>query len=158
MTPAGRLIGFAFIILALAGGTVWMTRESLRSREVPQDVGLRWLKDEYHLDDTAFARIRALHRDYFSQCTKMCRQLDAADRPLLWRARLRDRQNTDITDELNKEQALCGDCEKAATDHLHQVAALMSPEQGRRFLNDILPILQQQRREHDRRVSSSLRR
>lgn len=158
MTPAGRLIGFAFITLALAGGTVWLTRESLRSRKIPQDVGLRWLKDEYHLDDTAFERISTLHRDYFKQCTKMCRQLNAADRPLLWRARLRDQQDADITDELNKEQALCGDCEKAATDHLHQVAAHMSPEQGRRFLNDILPILQQQRREHDRRVSSSLRR
>ncbi len=34
----------------------------------------------------------------------------------------------------------------------------MPSEQGERFLDDILPILQQQRREHDRRVSSSIRR
>lgn len=158
MTPAGRLIGFAFITLALAGAAMWITRESLRSHESPQEVGLRWLKDEYHLDDATFERVSTLHRDYFMKCTKMCRQLDAADRPLLWRARHRNRQPGSIDDQLSKEQALCGDCEKAATDHLNQVAALMPPEQGKRFLDDILPILQQQRREHDRRVSSSIRR
>jgi polyhydroxyalkanoate synthesis regulator phasin len=38
------------------------------------------------------------------------------------------------------------------------VAALMPPAEGKRFLDDILPALQQQRREHERRVSSSLRR
>jgi hypothetical protein len=38
------------------------------------------------------------------------------------------------------------------------VAALMPAHQGRRFLSDILPVLKEQRREHDRRVSSSLSR
>jgi hypothetical protein len=127
-------------------------------RANPQEVGLRWLKDEYHLDDATFRARQHPASDYFMQCTKMCRQLDDADRPLLWRARQRNRQPGDLDDQLSKEQSLCGDCEKAATDHLRQVAAFMPPEQGKRFLDDILPILQQQRREHDRRVSSSIRR
>ncbi|MBE7496818.1 MAG: hypothetical protein HS117_17895 [Verrucomicrobiaceae bacterium] len=158
MTPAGRLIGFVLVTAAIAAIALWITRESLRSRESPQDVGLRWLKDEYHLDDVAFERVSALHRDYFQQCDKMCRQIDEADRPLLWRARHRERKTGEIDAQLVKEQAICADCETAATEHLRQVAALMPPEQGKRFLDDILPILQQQRREHDRRVSSSIRR
>ena len=158
MTPAGRLIGFAMLTAAIAAISLWTTRESLRSRESPQDVGLRWLKDEYHLGDAAFERVSILHRDYFQQCDKMCRQIDAAGRPLLWRSRHRGSKTGQLDAQFNKEQAICADCEKAATDHLNQVAALMPPEQGKRFLDDILPILQQQRREHDRRVSSSIRR
>lgn len=158
MTPAGRLVGFALITFIIATLALWATRESLRSRESPQDVGLRWLKAEYHLDDATFERVSALHRDYFQQCDKMCRQIDAADRPLLWRARHQVRKAGEIDSQFVKEQAICADCEKAATDHLKQVAALMPPDQGKRFLDDILPILQQQRREHDRRVSSSIRR
>ncbi len=158
MTPAGRLIGFALIAAALAAVSLWITRESLRARESPQEIGLRWLKEEYLLDDAAFDRISALHHDYFTQCTKMCRQIAAATRPLLWRARHRSRQYGDVDAQLSQEQALCGDCEKAAVQHLQQVAALMPPAEGKRFLDDILPALQQQRREHERRVSSSLRR
>jgi hypothetical protein len=158
MTPIGRLLGFAFLTAAIAALTLWVTRESLRSRESPHDVGLRWLKDEYHLDDAAFERISSLHRDYFQQCDKMCRQIDAADRPLLWRARHQVRKTGEIDAQLVKERAICADCETAAIKHLRQVADLMPPEQGKRFLDDILPILQQQRREHDRRVSSSIRR
>jgi hypothetical protein len=158
MTPAGRLTGFALLTVAIAAVALWATRESLRSRESPQDVGLRWLKDEYHLDDATFLRVSTLHREYFQQCDKMCRQIVATDRPLLWRARHQTRKAGEIDAQLVKGQAICADCEKAATEHLRQVAALMPPDQGKRFLEDILPSLHQQRREHDRRVSSSIRR
>ncbi len=158
MTPAGRLLGFAFITAAIAAMALWVTRESLRPRESAQEVGLRWLKDEYHLDEQTFERVSTLHRDYFLKCDKMCHQIAAADRPLLWRTRQRGRQTGDLNAKFNEEQALCGDCEKATTDHLRQVATLMQPPEAERFLEDILPILHQQRLEHDRRVSSSLRR
>lgn len=158
MIPAGRLIGFALIAAALAALSLWITRESLRPRESPQEIGLRWLKEEYLLDAAAFGRIRALHDEYFTQCTKMCRQIEAAARPLLWRARHRSREYGDVGFQLSQEQALCGDCEKAAVQHLQQVAVLMPPAEGKRFLDDVLPALQQQRREHERLVSSSLRR
>jgi hypothetical protein len=158
MIPAGRLIGFALIAAALAALSLWITRESLRPRESPQEIGLRWLKEEYLLDAAAFGRIRALHDEYFTQCTKMCRQIAAAARPLLWRARHRSREYGDVGVQLSLEQALCGDCEKAAVQHLQQVAVLMPPAEGKRFLDDVLPALQQQRREHERLVSSSLRR
>jgi hypothetical protein len=156
MIPAGRLIGFALIATALAALSLWITRESLRPRESPQEIGLRWLKEEYLLDAAAFGRIRALHDEYFTQCTKMCRQIAAAARPLLWRARHRSREYGDVGVQLSQEQALCGDCEKAAVQHLQQVAVLMPPAEGKRFLDDVLPALQQQRREHERLVSSSL--
>jgi hypothetical protein len=158
MTPAGRIVTFAFLTAAAALTALWATRESLRPREHPQQVGLRWLKDEYHLDDATFEKVSMLHRDYFRQCDKMCRQIDEADRPLLWRARGQKRLPEEIATQLARDQSVCADCEKAATAHLQQVAALMPAEQGRRFLNEILPVMQQQRREHDANLSSSIRR
>lgn len=158
MTPAGRIAAFVFLTAAAAGAALWATRESLRPRENPQEVGLRWLKDEYHLDDATFDRVSALHRDYFRQCDKMCRQIDEADRPLLWRARYRTRQPGELDAQLARDQSVCGVCEKAATEHLKQVAALMPGESGQRFLDDILPVMQLQRRLHDENLSSNIRR
>ena len=158
MTPAGRIAAFVFLTAAAAGAALWATRESLRTRESPQEVGLCWLKDEYHLDATTFEKVSALHRDYFRQCDKMCRQINEADRPLLWRARHRNRLPGELDAQLARGQSVCGDCEKAATEHLRQVAALMSGKSGQRFLEDILPVMQQQRRVHDENLSSNIRR
>ncbi|MBL9179386.1 MAG: hypothetical protein JNM65_15085 [Verrucomicrobiaceae bacterium] len=158
MTPAVRLLGFAFLTVVVATAALWITRESLRSRESPAEIGLRWLKEEYHLDEPVFERITALHRDYYQKCDQMCRQINEADRPLLWRARQRGRTSSDVDALLSKERAICADCEKTAIKHLRQVAAHMPPEQGKRFLENILPAIQQQRLEHDSRVSSRLRR
>lgn len=158
MTPAGRIVAFILLTAAAAVTALWATRESLRPESNPQEIGLRWLRDEYHLDDTAFEKICALHRDYFRQCDKMCRQINEADRPLLWRARNQRRRVSEIDAQLARDQAVCGDCEKAAVGHLRQVAALMPEAQGRRFLEDILPVMQQQRRAHDENLSSNARR
>lgn len=158
MTPTGRIAAFVLLTAAAAGAALWATCESLRPRENAQEVGLRWLKDEYHLDDVTFEKVSALHRDYFRQCDRMCRQINEADRPLLWRARHRNRQPGELDAQITRDQIVCGDCEKAATEHLKQVATLMPSETGNRFLEDILPVMQHQRRLHDENLSSNIRR
>ncbi|WP_397381726.1 hypothetical protein [Prosthecobacter sp.] len=158
MTPVRKIIGFTLLTALLASVALWITRESLRPQEPPREMGLSWLKEEYYLDDAAFESVSALHKDYFKRCDKMCRQINEADRPLLGRIRQRGRTTGERDAQLSREQAICADCEKAAAEHLRQVAELMSQEEGKRFLNDFLPILNEQRREHDRRLSSSLRR
>ncbi len=158
MSPGQRLTLFFLATAALVFAALWGTRESLRQGESLQEIGLRWLKEEYQLDDATFERVSQLHSDYFAQCTQMCRKLGEADRPLLWRKRQRHRQPDDLEDRLAREQALCAECEQAATEHLRQVAELLPPGQGERFLNEMLPTLKQQRRDHDDSISSSLRR
>lgn len=127
MTPTGRIAAFVLLTAAAAGATLWATRESLRPRENAQEVGLSWLKDEYHLDDVTFEKVSALHRDYFRQCDRMCRQINEADRPLLWHARHRNRQPGELDAQITRDQIVSGDCEKAATERLKQVAAIPRP-------------------------------
>lgn len=158
MTPVRRIIGFTLLTALLAAVALWITRESLRPRVSPRELGLSWLKEEYNLDDATFESVSALHSDYFKHCDKMCSQINEADRPLLRRTRQRGRPVGEHNALLSRDQAICDDCEKAAAEHLWHVARLMPQKEGKRFLNDFLPILDQQRREHDRRLSSSLRR
>ncbi len=158
MTPVGRLLCFAVSMVLAFAAALWITRESLRPSESPAEAGLRWLKEEYSLEDGAFERIAALHHEYFRRREHMCRQIDDADGQLLGRNRQRGLQPGEMDARLSRDRLVCADCEEAAIQHLRQVAAHMPPEQGKRFLENILPAIQQQRLEHDSRVSSRLRR
>lgn len=150
-----RLAGFACLLALLAGAAAWFARESMRSRESNQARGLRWLKEEYELDHATFLKVAALHEAYFASCDKMCREIKAASRPLLMRAR---HPSGGVAGVWQQEQQLCDECQEAAKKHLHQVARLMPPERGRRFLDDMLPALERQRQRHDRETSALARR
>jgi hypothetical protein len=156
MTSGSRLLGVLMLTGLLAGGAFLLSRESVRKTQSPREMGLRWLREEYHLDEATFARIEALHRNYFAQFGRMCRELDETDRPLLARPRTFSVNSGTVASQLSQEQALCSRCEQAALTHLKQVAELMPPEQAERFLQAMSPAVQQQRRAHESKVSSGL--
>ena len=155
MTPGKRLIRFLCLLLLLAGGTLWITRECQLPHQSVQETGLQWLKEEYHLDEETFRKVEALHLSYFATCDKMCRQIEEADRPLSRRARTR--QTPPGPNWLRQEQRLCDECENAAKNHLKQVAALLPEGQRQRFLDHMLETLEAQRRIHDLEVSARTR-
>ena len=156
MTPISRLIGF-ILVTALAGTTALLvTLNRVKSTDDPREAGLRWLKSEYNLDDATFEKIRGLHESYFSKCENMCKQINAVDRPLLSRMKSVAHPATKEDSDWAKEQAVCTECEKNAEDHLRHVAALMPADQGKRFLEDILPAVHQQRQEHDRGLAPAI--
>jgi hypothetical protein len=158
MSSASRLFGVFLLTCLLAGGALFLSRESVRKTQSPRQMGLRWLREEYRLDEATFARIEALHRNYFAHFGRMCRELDETDRPLLARPRTLAVNSAAVASQLSQEQAICSRCEQAALTHLRQVAGLMPPDQAERFLQEMLPAVQQQRRAHDSKVSSVLRR
>ncbi|SKA85924.1 hypothetical protein SAMN02745166_01223 [Prosthecobacter debontii] len=103
-----------------------------------QQMGLEWLKEEYHLPNDAFARIKDLHRDYFIRCDEMCANMERAHRPLLQRSRTQASQEWRMA-ALKREKAICENCLDNMVDHLRTVASLMPAAEGERFLKDILP-------------------
>lgn len=127
----------------------------------PQQMGLAWLKAEYQVPDAAFAKITALHEDYFARCDAMCAQMIGAHRPALPRAarnlgprdteRLRQQA---AADALAREKALCETCLDTMVAHLQAVAALMPAGQGERFLQGLLPKLVNPRELQELRASS----
>jgi hypothetical protein len=97
-----------------------------------------WLRTDFHLTDAQFAAIRRLHDAYAGTCEEHCRMIQEA-------TRARDAVASAHGDAAalaaaNRQlQDLRLVCETAITRHVRQVATLMPPEDGRRYLALVLP-------------------
>ncbi len=104
----------------------------------PRQIGMEWLRQEYDIPQEAYEKIAALHQDYFVRCDEMCATMERAHRPLIQRSRMPLAKETQSA-ALKREKAVCENCLENMVQHLKDVAALMPPAQGERFLKDILP-------------------
>jgi hypothetical protein len=85
---------------------------------------LTWLRAEFQLTDRQFAAIQQLHQDYRGVCAAHCSAIMDAQK--------RHASTSEIA-------ALEKTCVESMTAHFRQVAALMSPGQGDRYLALVLP-------------------
>jgi hypothetical protein len=85
---------------------------------------MAWLRAEFHLDDAQFAAIKKQHDDYGVVCGRHCAAIMAA--------RARSASAAEIA-------ALETTCVEAMTAHFRQVATLMPPPEGERYLATVLP-------------------
>lgn len=140
------------VFLAMAGLGIASHEVVYRLRPKPpsmQERGLAWLREEYHIPEESFRKIEALHRDYFEQCDLMCAEMVSSARPSGLRGTrayqkdfIRERRQQKERDASREQQkALCERCMNTMVNHLESVAALMPPEEGRRFLREIMPEL-----------------
>lgn len=99
---------------------------------------MAWLRTDFHLDDRQFAAIRQLHDSYSGTCDEHCRRIQEVTR--VRKALLAggaDLASVAAADSRLRE--LRAICEAAIARHVRQVAAIMSPEDGRRYLAIVLP-------------------
>jgi hypothetical protein len=85
---------------------------------------LEWMRVEFKLSGAQYAAIRQLHEDYGSLCTAHCNAIMAAEK--------RHAPRSEV-------ETLESECVQSMTDHFHRVAAIMSPEQGQRYLAIVMP-------------------
>ena len=100
---------------------------------------MEWMRADFHLTDVQFAAIRDLHNSYAGTCEEHCRMIQEATKA---RNALKSAQGADAAATIAAEQKiqeLRSHCETAITRHVRQVAALMSPEDGQRYLALVLP-------------------
>jgi hypothetical protein len=140
------------VFLVMAGLGIASHEVVYRLRPKPasmQERGLAWLREEYHIPEEGFRKIEALHRDYFEQCDLMCAEMVTSARPSGLRG-LRAYQKDYVRERrhhkereasMQQQKALCERCMNTMVNHLESVAALMPPEEGRRFLKEIMPEL-----------------
>ncbi|HVU34378.1 MAG TPA: hypothetical protein VHE61_13155 [Opitutaceae bacterium] len=85
---------------------------------------MQWLRVEFKLTDAQYAAIKQLHAQYGTVCAKHCAAIMAAQKSGAPAAEIASLEN---------------ECVTSMTAHFHRVAALMSPEEGRRYLAIVLP-------------------
>jgi len=99
---------------------------------------MEWLRTDFHLSDAQLREVRQLHEAYSGTCDVHCRMIQEATRArVALEATHADKTAIDAANE--KIRRLRAVCEGSLTTHVHEVAALMSPEDGRRYLALVLP-------------------
>jgi hypothetical protein len=132
----GGLILLLGLLLGGAGfsGFYYLGTAPCRNMMHEAQPELAWLKKEFGLSDTEFARITALHEAYLPQCAERCRVTEQQNR------KLRDllARDATVTPEIQSllterasNRALC---EAEMLKHFQEVSRAMPPEQGRRYL------------------------
>jgi hypothetical protein len=136
------LLGTLTIIALLAAGTgitcYRLNAEPALQAAVAQGDAMAWLRADFHLTDRQFAAIKQLHEAYAPSCAEHCRRIQEE-------TELRDRLRASAGDPAALAAAnrdlltLRHTCETAIAAHVRKVAALMSPDDGRRYLALVLP-------------------
>lgn len=100
---------------------------------------MAWLRADFHLDDRQFAAIKQMHDAYAPSCAEHCRLIQEA---MVTRDAIAATHGSDAAAIAAAERTLeqlRTACETAIAAHVRKVAAVMSPEDGRRYLALVLP-------------------
>ena len=129
------------ILLAVTAGFVCyrMSCEPTLHAAAAKGEPMAWLRADFHLTDEQYDAVQKLHDAYAGSCAEHCRMIQAATKT---RNALKAASRSDAAAMLEAEknlQELRAHCETAITRHVREVAALMSPEEGQRYLALVLP-------------------
>jgi len=134
------LLGTLAVLLLAAAATglvcYRLSCEPAVHAAVAKGDAMEWLRTDFHLDDRQFAAMKKLHEAYAPSCAEHCRLIQEATKA---RDALQTSDPAVVAAAERKLQELRTTCETAITVHVRQVAALMSPEDGRRYLALVLP-------------------
>lgn len=136
------LLGTVTILAFVAAGTGYvsyrMSCDPALHAAVTKGDTMEWLRTDFHLTDAQLTAIRQLHESYAGTCEEYCRMIQEATRARnALEAAHGDKTALDAAN--SKLQGMRVVCESSIAAHVRKVAALMSPEDGRRYLALVLP-------------------
>jgi hypothetical protein len=128
-----RYVALFLVTVAVAAVSFTLTRQLLPPGDEDQGV---WLQREFKLNAAQAAAVGKMQAAYQPVCTEHCRLIREA------RDRLAANPNdAAVQAEITRLEQMCS---QATLQHLREVAALMSPDQGRRFLTLVEPKVSRQ--------------
>lgn len=130
----GELLRLVAIVV-IAGGTAFFVAQHFAPETPPADE-VAWVIEEFKLTSDQAEKVRALHEAYRPVCDAHCAAVMEAQ--TAWDEASGPAQRTAAEQELME---LKHRCHAATRAHLETVAAVMSPEQGQRYLETISPLL-----------------
>lgn len=132
----GTIAVLALVAAAMGFVCYRLSGDSALHAAAARGDALAWLRADFHLDDRQFAEVKKLHDAYAPSCEEHCRLIQEATSA---RDALKAADPAAVAAAERKLQDLRATCEAAITVHVRSVAALMSPEAGRRYLALVLP-------------------
>jgi len=122
------MIGLAMAVCAASFTLFYVINDRPAVRRAAEEGNaMAWLRAEFRLSDTEFAAIRKLHEDYGAVCGRHCQAIMDA------------RAASASPAEIARLEQICVD---AMTAHFREVATLMPPAEGDRYLAIVIPRIQ----------------
>jgi hypothetical protein len=136
-----KLILF-LILIALVGVGGWTLGYGLSVSNLqhqPRDPNglLYWLRDEYHLSTAQFATIKELYRQNEPHARLLADQTRKAYEELSESLRASPQDNNLITQKAQSYVKAKDALKRSHQSHIEAVAAVMSPDQSERFLQEV---------------------
>lgn len=100
---------------------------------------LEWLRREFELTDTQFAKVSELHASYRPTCESLCARVIASHDKVKRLADSGTRVSPELRSALEEHASLHAECQAAMLDHLYRTAACLSPGQARDYLDAMVP-------------------
>jgi hypothetical protein len=118
-------LALAVAACAVTGGVFFVASDNRAMHAAAREGdAMAWLRVEFQLSDAQFAAVKKLHEDYAIVCGKHCADIMEA------------RERKAPAAEVAALEKICVD---SMGVHFRQVAALMPPPQGERYLAIVLP-------------------
>jgi len=93
-----------------------------------------WIRQEYHLNDAQYARVRQLEEGYAPQCAELCRQIQKSHNSLKKLILANTTMTPEVEAALQKDTAVEQECREAMLQHFYAVSEAMPPDEGKRYL------------------------
>ncbi len=129
------IVALGLLLGAASFGVLYANRTAA-ARALSQSASpeLAWIKQEFHLTDAAFAKVRELHEAYKPLCAERCRQLDERNRRLSVLLAASTNVTPEIEAVLTQMAQLRRECQTEMLRHFFAVSRAMPPAEGRRYL------------------------
>ncbi|MGH8017376.1 MAG: periplasmic heavy metal sensor [Opitutaceae bacterium] len=130
-------------LIAVAGVTTYAIcyRWAMASVEIVTpdgtDAELAWLKQEFALEPAQFARVSALHHAYRPKCADHCAHYMAVHQRLNSLMGQETVWSPEVGEAIATLARIQGECHASMLEYAYDVAACMSPAEGRRYLEMI---------------------
>ncbi len=135
MKKGGLILVFGVMVATVAFfGCYYLGTAGSRDLMKNPQPELAWLKREFRLSDSEFARITQLHEAYLPQCAERCRLIEEQSRKLRQLLAVSSTVTPQIEEVLQERARIRAQCEAEMLKHFRQVSLLMPPEQGRLYL------------------------
>ena len=131
----------ALVVLVGAGSYYFCYHRAMASIVVVTpdgtDAELAWLKREFALDSAQYEKVVALHRAYRPVCADHCTRYVAAHRRLTDLLKSSALWSPEMDTAFADQARIQSECHASMLKYAYRVAACMSPEPGRRYLEMI---------------------
>ena len=138
IVPALGVLLTAIILYCVINLSVTQEARVILNSECPE---LIWLKKEYHLSDQQFSKIEALHYAHDKECMEQCKQLAAKQKALRQAVIANQIDSPEFQILLLDWREQRKQSQDSILEHMFEVSAEMSPDQGQRYRENVFQSL-----------------